>query len=68
MVSKKTDSTSKLIYQIQLDLSEMTDQDRIKPFFSKIAKHINQLETEYLAPVELVINLKGKKDLEYLIN
>jgi len=68
MVSKKTDSTGKLICQIQLDLSEMTDQDRIKPFFSKIAKHLNRLEKEYLAPVELVINLKGKKELGYFTN
>ena len=68
MASRKTDSSGKLIYQIEIDLASMTDQDKIKPFFNKIAKHINLLEKEYLAPVELVINLKGKKDLGYLIN
>ena len=68
-MDRKLDNTEgKLIYQIQLDLSLITDEDKLKPFFSRIEKHIKQLEAEYLAPVELIVDLKRNNNSEHLTN
>lgn len=68
MVRKLDNTEGKLIYQIEVDLPLMTDEDKLKPFFSRIEKHIKQIEAEYLAPVELIVDFKRNKISEHLIN